>query len=249
VFTDADAAALYDTQYPWDGARRDARFYDPLVNGARDVLDVGCGTGAMLIHARSTGHDGRLTGLDPDEAMLDRARRCTDVEWVNGVAADATWHREFDLATMTGNAFQCLIGDADVRASLAAIGSALRVGGRFAFECRHVQERAWEQWNPSNASDVTMADGRVLRVWHEIESVVDAVVTMTETTADPTGDVLRVDRGRLRFMDVPTLNGLLSSAGFEIETQHGDWRGGPVTSTSGMILTVARVQSRRTASS
>jgi hypothetical protein len=172
--------------------------------------------------------------------MLDRARRRTDVEWVTGFAADATWDREFDLATMTGNAFQCLTGDSVLRASLAAIRSALRVGGRFVFECRHVQARTWESWNPSNAENVVTLDGRTLRVWHEVESVDEGVVTVTETAADPDGGVLRVDRMRLRFMDVPTLNGLLTEAGFEIESQYGDWQRNPVTDTTGMILTVAR---------
>lgn len=240
MFTDADAAALYDAQYPWDTSRRDAGFYTPLVLGARDVLDVGCGTGAMLIQAREAGHDGRLTGIDPDEAALDRARRRTDVEWVTAVVADAQWDQEFDLATMTGNAFQCLVDDAVVRASLAAIRTALRVGGRFTFECRHVQARAWERWNPSNIHDAVMEDGRALKVWHEVESVVDDVVTLTETTADPDGTVLRVDRSGLRFWNPVTLNGFLTEAGFEIDNQYGDWADGPVTEAAGMILTIAR---------
>jgi hypothetical protein len=70
------------------------------------------------------------------------------------VAADAAWDRGFDLATMTGHAFQCLVGDDELRASLAAIRAALRDGGRFAFETRHPQARAWEDWNPSNATEV-----------------------------------------------------------------------------------------------
>jgi len=32
---------------------------------APSVLDVGCGTGAMLHEARQLGHVGRLCGLDP----------------------------------------------------------------------------------------------------------------------------------------------------------------------------------------
>ena len=76
--------------------------------------------------------------------MLDRARHRTDIEWVSGVAADAAWDGEFDLATMTSNAFQHLVTDNELRASLTAIHASLRDGGRFVFGTRHPQARAWE---------------------------------------------------------------------------------------------------------
>jgi SAM-dependent methyltransferase len=242
VYSDADAAALYDVESPWDAGRfaSDA-FYDDLVMGADAVLDVGCGTGSMLAQARQRGHRGRLTGLDPDRAALDRARaRCPQVEWVDGVAADASWAGEFDLATMTSHAFQFLVGDDEVRASLAAIRAALRDGGQFAFETRHPQARAWLDWNPSQVSEVRDAAGRELRTWHEVESVDGDVVTLTGTTAAADGAVLRVDRARLRFLDVPELNGFLAGAGFGIEAQYGRWDRSPVTADSREIITLAR---------
>ncbi|MFI1655072.1 class I SAM-dependent methyltransferase [Streptomyces sp. NPDC020472] len=201
VFSDADAAALYDLLNPWDPERWPSDgFYDELVMAAHSVLDVGCGTGSMLHRAREGGHAGRLVGLDPDRAALARARRRTDIEWVEGTAVDAEWNAEFDLATMVSHAFQCLVTEHELRASLAAIHAALREDGHFAFETRHPQTRAWEEWNPSNASDVTDASGRALRVWHEIESAVGDVVAFTTTTAEPDGAVLRVDHTSLRFL-------------------------------------------------
>ncbi len=241
MYSDDDDAALYDLLNPWNPEEwpGDA-FYDELVVAAYSVLDVGCGTGSMLHWSREHGHVGRLVGLDPDRAALARARRRADVEWVEGTAADMRWQAEFDLATMASHAFQCLVTDEDVRASLAAIRAALRAGGRFAFETRHPQARAWEAWNPSNASDITGAAGRALRVWHEVEAVTDDVVTFTGTTADPDGTVLRVDRTSLRFLDAVTLDAFLAEAGFEIEARYGDWQRGPVTPTSREIITVAR---------
>ncbi|MFE7314063.1 class I SAM-dependent methyltransferase [Streptomyces sp. NPDC057555] len=232
---------MYDLLNPWDPRRwpGDA-FYAELVRDAGAVLDVGCGTGLMLHWLREHGHVGRLVGIDPDRAALARARRRADVEWVEGTARSMEWKAEFDLATMNGHAFQCLVADDDVRASLAAVRAALCVGGRFVFETRHPQARAWEDWNPSNASDVTDVAGRSLRVWHEVEDVAGGVVSFSGTTAEPDGTVLRVDRTHLRFLDTVTLDAFLTETGFEIEARYGDWSRGPVTPTSQEIVTIAR---------
>jgi len=71
MYSDADAAVLYDLLNPW-GPSDD--FYLSFVMGAPSVLDIGCGTGMLLHRARKSGHFGRLCGLDPNIAALSRAR-------------------------------------------------------------------------------------------------------------------------------------------------------------------------------
>jgi SAM-dependent methyltransferase len=250
MFDDDDAAAVYDLLNPWDGARFacDA-FYDAMVAQAASVLDVGCGTGNMLCQARRAGHRGRLVGLDPNPAALARAARKlaaaglpADIEWVLGVAADAgRWEREFELATMVSHTFQLLVTDDDLYASLTAIRTALVPGGRFVFETRHPQAREWEEWTPDDPSDVDDEHGRMFRVVYQTEDVSGDVVTFTETTIDwDPGDVLREDRFRLRFLDVPDLDRFLTACGFEVQDRYGDWHRGPLTSSSREIITVAR---------
>jgi SAM-dependent methyltransferase len=186
------AAETYDSFNAW--APSDD-FYLALVLGAEAVLDVGCGTGTLLHRARRDGHTGRLCGLDPDPAMLDRARRRTDIEWVLSDAASARFDREFDLAVMASHAFQNFITDDDLRASLAAIRSALVDGGRFAFETRNPLVREWESWNPDNPFEVVDADGTVIRASYETEPIDGDVVTVTETLTSPSWDEPYAEKG------------------------------------------------------
>lgn len=237
MFSDDEAAALYDVLNPW-GPSDD--FYLRLVMGAGAVLDVGCGTGVLLHAAREAGHGGRLVGLDPDEAALRRAReRDGTVEWIAGRAEDAAWSGEFALAVMASHAFQVFLGDDELRASLTAIRAALAPRGRFAFETRNPAVREWEQWRDA-AMDVTGPDGRALRLSYEVESVDGDIVRLAETTSEPDGTPLRTDRSGLRFLDAKTLDAFLAESGFAVEHRSGDWSGGPFTPASATIITIAR---------
>jgi SAM-dependent methyltransferase len=240
VYSDAAAAALYDVLNPW--ARSD-EFYLRLVLAAPSAIDIGCGTGQILERARSSGHTGRLTGLDPDPAMLDVARQRTGadaIEWVAGPAASMDGQAQFQLAIMTGHAFQCLVTDEEVSQSLTAIRHALTAGGQFAFETRNPACRAWESWATADAEEAVDPSGRPVRVSHQVESVDGGVVTLTETTSDAAGTRLRVDRAQLRFLEPAQLAGFLARAGFTIEAQYGDWEAAPLTSAGTEIITIAR---------
>jgi ubiquinone/menaquinone biosynthesis C-methylase UbiE len=149
-FADPELAALYDRFCPWDD-RGDFGFYLPMVMAADSVLDVGCGTGALLHRARDDGHIGRLCGLDPADGMLEVARTRPDIEWVQGTLAESTWDSEFDLIVMTGHAFQVLVDDDELQRSLAAARRALTTDGCFAFETRNPLVREWESWVPDRA--------------------------------------------------------------------------------------------------
>ena len=239
-FTEDELAALYDLFHPPE-RRRDFAFYLELVMSARSVLDVGCGTGALLHRAREAGHTGRLCGLDPGAGMLEQARHRSDIEWVLGDLSSVGWDGEFDLVVMTGHAFQELVADDEIRAALASIRSALTDGGRFVFETRNPLARAWEHWSSGYSGEVADATGVVVRREHRLELPVEGdVVRFTATFTSPGWDRPRVSRGRLRFLDPAMLSAFLSSAGLTIVEQLGDWDRQPLTDASPEIITVAR---------
>lgn len=205
------------------------------------VATAGCGTGALLHRARRAGHTGRLCGLDPAGAMLEQARTRSDIEWILGDLGSVGWDQEFDLVVMTGHVFQVFVSDDELRASLAAVRSALTDDGRFAFETRNPLVRPWQRWTPDNAVEVADAGGVVVRVGHEVETPVDGDVVRFTTTFTSSGwDRSRVSRSSLRFLDADSLASLLSGAGLVIEEQFGDWARHPLTDTNPEIITIAR---------
>ena len=241
-FTDDRLAGLYDRFYPPE-QRADFALYLPLVLSVQSVLDVGCGTGALLRMAREAGHSGRLAGLDPAIGMLNQARDITDIEWVHGDLSTARWSQEFDVVVMTGHAFQELIEDDEIRAALSAIRTALVDGGRFAFETRNPLDRAWERWPSQYSDETTDADGNPVRCVYQVEASADErVVTSTSTFTSPAWDQPEVSRGSLRFLDAETLAAFLTEAGFVIDEQFGDWARSPLTDSSPEIITIARAR-------
>jgi SAM-dependent methyltransferase len=240
LFSDAALAALYDALCPRT-QRADLDFYLPLVMSATAVLDVGCGTGALLHEARRLGHRGRLCGLDPAPGMLAQARKQSDIEWMLGDLASATWESEFDLVVMTGHAFQVFIGDDELRAALVAIRSALGGHGRFAFETRNPLAREWENWRPENAVEVIDAHRKTVRVQTQVVTPFDGnTVSFTHTFTSLAWDRPKVSRSTLRFLSADALSVLLAETGFTIEEQFGNWDRQPLVGTSLEIITIAR---------
>jgi SAM-dependent methyltransferase len=237
-FTDDYLSALYDIIENHGG--NDEAFYLDLARAGARVLDIGCGTGVMLHALRDAGHAGRLVGLDPAPGMLQQARRRSDIEWIQGYLPQAGFDAEFDLAYMTGHAFQVLLDDAAVLELLAAVRRALVPGGHLAFETRNPHVRAWERWAPDRATEVTDPEGRPVRVWHEVEAVDGELVTFTETFEVAGRSEPLVSRSTLRFMTAEHLDHLLDRAGLRIDERYGYWDRRPFTPDSPEIITVAR---------
>ena len=243
-FVDPDLAGLYEALHP-AAQRADFAFYLPLVMAARAVLDVGCGTGELLRRARQAGHTGYLCGLDPADAMLTRARTHSEINWVLGDLTTIPWDRQFDLVIMTGHAFQVLLEDDEIRASLSAVRSVLTEDGHFVFETRNPLVRAWESWTPDHIIDAITTNGAVVSMAHEIEppGPADRIsFTTTFTSTDWEGP--QVSRSTLRFLSAPSVTDFLSDAGLEVEEQFGDWDRHAFTDTSPENIVVAR-QSRQ----
>jgi ubiquinone/menaquinone biosynthesis C-methylase UbiE len=236
-FADIGLAGLYDLFHPPE-KRADFAFYLPMVMSAKAVLDVGCGTGALLCAARRAGHVGRLVGLDPALGMIEQARRHSGIEWVLGDMRGTRWDAEFDLVVMTGHAFQVLVDDTEIGEALVGVSRALEPCGRFVFETRNALAREWETWNGRRIEGIT-TDGVVVLERYQVDAVEDGVVHFVTTFESPSWREPRFSESTLRFATSEELVQFLTRAGLEVEEQFGDWDRQPVTESSPEVITVA----------
>jgi ubiquinone/menaquinone biosynthesis C-methylase UbiE len=103
---------------------------------ANAIADIGCGTGTLLALIGKTARSAALIGIDPDPAILVRARRKTAAA---GVTADLALGYARDSATLLdGRRINKIVSSlvfhqvpmAEKRAGLAAMRAALDLGGQ-----------------------------------------------------------------------------------------------------------------------
>ena len=238
-YVDPRLVDLYDSDNP-RGA--DTDFYVQLAAelGAHTILDLGCGTG--LLTRELAVDERRVLGVDPAAAMLAYARRqpgAERVQWVEGDAS-ALGTPNADLVLMTGNVAQVFLDDAQWVATLRAIQAALRPGGHLAFESRNPAARAWEQWNREVTYTQSDSPYGLLTSWLEVVSVAEGGVRFEgHNIFNATGERLVV-RSELRFRSQAEITASLVNAGFAIAQLYGDWRHGPLTSASRVMVFVAQ---------
>lgn len=219
LFDHPRVAGVYDALDP---DRSDLDTYLDLVDevGAGSVLDVGCGTGTFgcLLAERGI----RVLGVDPAGASVDIARTkagADQVTWVVGIApdiaADPAHHDRFDLATMTANVAQVFLDDKEWSATLQAIRTCLRPGGRIAFETRVPSDEGWKRWTKDLTHRVVDVDGKgPVEDWVQITDVDGEFVTFESPTIFLT-DGERIDStSTLRFRTQEALTRSLTEAGF-----------------------------------
>ncbi|TCN34756.1 methyltransferase family protein [Kribbella orskensis] len=208
---------LYD---PLEAERPDLEVYAAMIEefGARRVLDVGCGTGTFACLLASRGIE--VVGVDPAGASLEVARKKSGAERVRWVEGDATSLPEMqvDLAVMTGNVAQVFVTDEDWAATLGGVRRALAPGGRFVFETRDPERKAWLGWNREQTYNEADIPGvGVVRNWSDLLDVSGPLVTFRGTYVFESDGATLTSDSTLRFRTREELEQSLAADGFAVD--------------------------------
>jgi SAM-dependent methyltransferase len=241
LYGDPELAQFYDLESGWGP---DLEYCLGLAQGARSVLDLGCGTGLLLARLA----DGRsAVGVDPAAAMLEIARHRPGgerVKWVEGDARTVRLGRRFDLVVLTGHAFQVFLSDADQRAALATNRAHLSPGGRFVFDARNPAAEEWRAWapEPSMRAFEHPTLGTV-EAWNDVahDPATGIVTYQTHYHVAACGRHLCA-ASKIRFTPRDRLAALLDEAGLAVDAWLGDWTGGAYAADSPEIIPVGRLR-------
>ena len=216
------------------------------------VLDLGCGTGRVLIRLAQAGF--QVTGLDISGAMLEIAHRKVAVQGlearvrlVQADMRDFALDQQFHMALCAINSFMHLETQSDQLAALRCWRRHLRPGGLLILDLF-----------PPNPEFLTNEEGHLIvqRTWTEPDTGITVIKQYTRhiDLAKQTihvqfiFDELMPD-GTLRRMVVPftmrylgrfEAELLLEKAGYVVEAIYGSWELDPFESNSDRMIFVAR---------
>lgn len=250
-------AEFYDYVVPY-AERGDIEFYvDEAQRSGGPVLEVGCGSGRVLIPTGRAGIE--ITGLDASASMLAECRSHLAEEGpdvrgrvtlVEGDMRDFSIDRRFALATIPFRPFQHLQTVDDQLACLRCIHRHLIDGGRLALDLFNpsldmlVNRPIGEEID--EGQPFTMPDGRrVDRSFRIVESNRFTQVNQVELIYDVTHQDGRTERRvhafPMRYLFRFEAEHLLARAGFTVEHLYADHKRSPYGSIyPGDLVFIAR---------
>ena len=241
LYTDPRLVAVYDL---FNAGDRDFAFYAAAIGATRRrVLDLGCGTGTFARRLAAAGHD--VVAIDPAPAMIDYARRqpgADAVRWFACALDGLPPGTPFDAVVMTGHAFQCLLTDDDIDATLRGVRRVLADGGRFLFDTRNPRPEPWQAWTPAqSACRIESHEFGIVDLHHAVRAIDGAIVTFDTHYRFRRDDTLLTNTSRLRFIAQPELQARVIAAGFPAADWCGDWDPAPFDeATSAEIIAICR---------
>ena len=234
---------LYDTM-TWGGC--EPIYLDAALRSGGPVLELGCGTGRMLVPMAERGLS--VTGIDQSAEMLATARQRllsigVSASLVEGDMSRFTFPESFAFIFCAINSLLHLLTTDDLRSCFASVRRALRPDGCFMFDIVNFQP-AYLALAPGERHKVGEYESD-LHGRYIIEETLryDAATQVVHKTffysADGAPD-FRLVHFPLRVLFPQELEALLALEGLQLETRLGDRSGAPFHSASPSQLCIVR---------
>ena len=236
------------------GNAGDAVFYRELCRGAKRVLELGCGSGRLLLALAAAKRE--FVGLELDPELLALAKRNLralppskrkSVRVVRADMRDFSLSKRFDRVLLPYNALYCLLSKRAALACFRAARRALQPGGILALDVWNAEPFARSSARDDAAPDdgepvVTLRHGG--RTWDVFEQ---SRVRRAQQRLDVSytylpregGAAYRIPIAQRYYRPAEVLE-LLERAGFEIEARYGDFSGRRFNPRSAQLIVLAR---------
>lgn len=254
-YEDAFVAEYYDATWIVR-ERADVDFYAGCAAAYGDpVLELGCGTGRVLLRLAEAGH--RVCGLDLSPHMLARCREKSSglpaetQKRVRVVAGDMTafdLDEKFALIIIPFRPFQHLLAVEDQLACLATVKTHLATDGRLVFDlfqtdARRMHDPAFLEERPV-PGEVTLKDGSIVRVRERTIAFHRAIqcndVELIYCVTHPDGRAERFPNPfRIRYFFRYEVEHLLARTGFRVAELFGDFTRSPLRDDSPDMIFIA----------
>lgn len=218
------------------------------------ALDLACGTGFLTIPLAHAGLE--VTGVDLSKEMLAHGQSKSGnlpIRWVHADCRTLDLGQQFQLVTLTGNAFQEFWTRDDQEGLLGTVRRHLAAAGVFAFETRF--PRLSELLTAEALSGEWSED----TVWRVFENERGQTVTVsTQQRHDAMQQTVEyaihrrwqedgseqtvTERAVLRLVYPREMEMLLHYNGLEIRAAYGDWDKRPLAADSPRMIYVCRVR-------
>ena len=221
-------AAYYDLLYRDKDYAAETRYVNRLLQryapGARQLLELGCGTGGHAAELATHGYD--VTGVDLSPAMVRLARaKCSSLsddnrpEFLVGDLKKIDLGRTFDAVVALFHVMSYQTSNEDLEAAFSSAARHLRPGGVLLFDFWHGPGVL----NDPPVKRVRRMAGPGITVTREAQPVVYATEKIVDVkfnikVAAPDGEHRFEEIHRMRYLFAPEIDRLLGPAGLQRES-------------------------------
>lgn len=229
-----ELSRYYDEIFPMDAS--EMAFVASLLAGRENILDIGCGTGNKTVLLSDTA---RITGIDGDGGMIERARQnnarpgiaydVADMAALSARFAPAS----FDAAVCLGNTLVHLTTPEALQTLCDAVRALLVPGGIFVCQILN-----YDRILDNNVTALPLIDTPNTRFSRAYGREDDLLLFETEIFLKKTSETLN-NSTPLYPLRPAALQTMLVQAGFSTQNQYGSYQGAPFEKDSFVLIAAA----------